>query len=114
MASSLKEVVGAMLSSVANARMISDAQTATIAQSYQNDTLMRYFPVPRVEIKEVAFDLKVAVMEITENETMVETSTAALQDFRPETLTQIRVTAHIQNYLLQQNSENVLQLIPTQ
>lgn len=114
MANTLKEVVGAMLSSVANARMISDAETSRIAQSYQNDTLMRYFPIPRIEIKEVSFELKIAVLEVTEGETMVETSTSILQDFRPETLTQIRVAAHIQNYLLQQNSENVLQLIPTQ
>jgi len=114
MATTLKVFLGSLLSGVAEARMIGDAQTAQIADAYQKDKLLRYFPVGRVEIKEIVFEVKLAVLDVVENETMVESTTSALQEYRPETLTQLKLCANLQNYVIQSAENTDLVLIPTQ
>lgn len=111
MANTLKEVLGSLLSEVANARMLSDTQTALMVQTYQNHELMQYFTVPRIEIKELTFELKLAVVSVSENEVLVEANTTNLQDFDINTLTQVRLVTYTQNYALLKKQDNSTELI---
>lgn len=54
----LKTVIGSILGSVAEARSLSDRVSRDLAVLYEKDALMRAFPVPRIEIDTIDFDLK--------------------------------------------------------
>lgn len=58
--SQLHHIVGAILRDIAQSRVTSDLYSREISQYYEKDSLLRLFPVPRSEIKEVEFDLKFA------------------------------------------------------
>lgn len=60
----LQQVVGAILRDLAKARFGSDLYSRSIARYYENDYLLRKFPVPRSDIEEVEIDLKFSISEI--------------------------------------------------
>ncbi len=57
----LYQVVGAILRDIAQARVASDLYTRSISLNYEQDSLLRRFPVPRADITDVEIDLKFAV-----------------------------------------------------
>lgn len=60
----LHQVIGAILRDIAQARVTSDLYTRDVSQYYEQDSLLRIFPVPRSEISEVAIDLRFAISKI--------------------------------------------------
>jgi hypothetical protein len=60
----LNQVIGAVLRDIAQARFTSDLYSRQISFVYEQDSLLRRFPVPRAEIQQVEFDLKFAIKEV--------------------------------------------------
>lgn len=60
----LQQVVGAILRDLAKARFSADIYSRSIARYYENDYLLRKFPVPRADVEEVEIDLKFSIAEI--------------------------------------------------
>jgi hypothetical protein len=64
----LYEVVGAILRDVAQARFMSDLYSRHISQVYEEDSLLRRFPVPRAEVQSVEFEFKFIITEVVPDE----------------------------------------------
>jgi hypothetical protein len=64
----LYQIIGAVLRDVAQARFMSDRYSRQISNQYEKDSLMRTFPVPRVEIDEVEFDLHFGITSVAVDE----------------------------------------------
>ncbi len=60
----LHHVIGAILRDIAQARVTSDLYTRDVSRYYEQDSLLRIFPVPRSEISEVNIDLRFAISRI--------------------------------------------------
>lgn len=63
----LHQIVGGILRDIAQARVTSDVYSKHVSRYYEQDPLLRRFPVPRAEIEDVDLDLKFVVGEITED-----------------------------------------------
>ncbi|MTI32112.1 hypothetical protein [Xanthovirga aplysinae] len=61
---SLREVLGAVLKEVSDSRFLSDKYSRELSRVYQQDDIMKVFPVPRSEIKELDLELKFAFDEV--------------------------------------------------
>ncbi|MGF1629109.1 MAG: hypothetical protein ACFCUT_06530 [Kiloniellaceae bacterium] len=64
----LQQVVGAILRDLAKARFSADLYSRSIARYYENDYLLRRFPVPRADVEEVEIDLKFSIADVPESE----------------------------------------------
>ena len=64
----LQQIVGAILRDLAKARFSADLYSRSIARYYENDYLLRRFPVPRADVEEVELDLKFSIAEVPESE----------------------------------------------
>jgi hypothetical protein len=60
----LHHLIGAILRDIAQGRVTSDLYSREVSRYYEQDSLLRLFPIPRTEIKEVEIDLKFAIAEI--------------------------------------------------
>jgi hypothetical protein len=60
----LGDVIGALLSDVARARVRADIEAMTIAEAYSRDPLLKHFPVPRFTLPEIVVDLPVLVSTV--------------------------------------------------
>jgi hypothetical protein len=74
----LCQVVGAILRDVSQARFMSDLYSRQISFSYENDSLLRRFPVPRAEIEEVEFNLPFVVTGVRVDEKRHQSRNAAV------------------------------------
>ncbi|KIH76031.1 hypothetical protein SAMN05660860_02650 [Geoalkalibacter ferrihydriticus] len=54
----LHQILGALLRDIAQARFSSDIYSRNISRYYEQNSLLRRFPVPRAEIEEVEIELK--------------------------------------------------------
>jgi hypothetical protein len=61
----LYQLIGTVLRDIAHARHVSDVFSRQLSHSYERDSLLRRFPVPRAEISEVEFELKFWLKNIT-------------------------------------------------
>ncbi|MBE7176795.1 MAG: hypothetical protein INR69_10340 [Mucilaginibacter polytrichastri] len=95
----LSEVIGAMLSNIAEARANSDRMSARLAQVYQKDELLQYFPVPRIDIKELNIQLKVAVISVDKGDPEVVVEAAKLREIGEQALSVISIDATVKNYV---------------
>ncbi len=57
----LNQIIGALLRDVAQARFSSDLYSRNISRYYEQNSLLRRFPVPRAEIEEIEFEIKFAL-----------------------------------------------------
>ena len=64
----LQQVVGAILRDLAKARFSADLYSRSIARYYENDYLLRRFPVPRADVEEVELDLKFSIASVPDSE----------------------------------------------
>lgn len=64
----LQQVVGAILRDLAKARFNADLYSRSISRYYENDYLLRRFPVPRADVEEVELDLKFSIAEVAGSE----------------------------------------------
>lgn len=62
----LREVVGAILRDITEARAQADAASRDMAVMYAKDPILRTFTVPRTEIRDLKLDLKIAVGGLAE------------------------------------------------
>ena len=60
----LDQVIGAILSDITHARFTSDLCSRSISRHYEQDSLLRRFPVPRAEITELEIDLRFALSRV--------------------------------------------------
>ncbi len=60
----LYQIVGAMLRDITQARVMSDLYSRSISRRYEQDSLLRRFPVPRAEISELEIDLSFALSRV--------------------------------------------------
>lgn len=60
----LFQIIGAVLRDIAQARYMSDRYSRQISYRYEEDSVLRRFPVPRVEIEEAEFDLHFSVQAV--------------------------------------------------
>jgi hypothetical protein len=68
----LQQVVGAILRDLAKARFSSDLYSRSISRYYENDYLLRKFPVPRSDVEEVEIDLKFSIAEVLSSQVNAE------------------------------------------
>lgn len=59
----LHHVVGAIMRDLARSRVAADVFSRNISRFYEQDSLLRVFPVPRTEISEVTIDLRFAIAD---------------------------------------------------
>jgi hypothetical protein len=64
----LQQVIGAILRDLGKARFSADLYSRSIARYYENDYLLRRFPVPRADVEEVEIDLKFSITEVPGSE----------------------------------------------
>ena len=62
----LSEYIGSLVSSITNARMMSDIQTVKVAEEYAKHHLLKLFSVPRMRIDDVEITIPIALDEIEE------------------------------------------------
>lgn len=74
----LHHIIGAILRDIAQSRVTSDLFSREISRYYEQDSLMRMFPIPRSEIREMTVDLKFAVINVSLDETRTEDREARL------------------------------------
>ena len=60
----LHHLIGAILRDIAQGRVTSDLYSREVSRYYEQDSLLRLFPIPRTEIKEVEINLKFGISEI--------------------------------------------------
>jgi hypothetical protein len=63
----LQQVVGAILRDLAKARFSADLYSRSISRYYENDYLLRRFPVPRADVDEVEIDLKFSIAAVPDS-----------------------------------------------
>ncbi|WP_317933233.1 hypothetical protein [Halioxenophilus sp. WMMB6] len=63
----LQQILSALIRDISKARFSSDLYSRSIARYYENDYLLRRFPIPRTEIEEIEIDLKFAISDISDN-----------------------------------------------
>lgn len=68
----LHDVVGAILRDIAQARVTSDLYSREVSRYYEEDSLLRMFPIPRTEIKEVEIDLSFGIADVRKDVTREE------------------------------------------
>jgi len=74
----LYQVVGAALRDIAQARFTSDVYSRQISFLYEQDPVLRRFPVPRVDVEEVELTLHFAVQEVAVDNSRRTTTNAAI------------------------------------
>jgi hypothetical protein len=65
----LHQILGSLFSDIAQSVFTSDLYSRDVSRYYEQDGLLRHFPVPRTEISEMEFDLKFAISGIELNPT---------------------------------------------
>lgn len=63
----LHQVIGAILRDIAQARVTSDLYSRETSRYYEQDPLLRLFPIPRSEIQEIVMDLQFVISEVAED-----------------------------------------------
>jgi hypothetical protein len=60
----LSLLIGSLLRDLAQSRVISDTYSRDVSVDYQDDPILRLFPVPRMEIKEVSISIPISVKSV--------------------------------------------------
>lgn len=65
----LNEYIGSLVSSITNARVMSDIQTVTVAEEYAKHHLLQHFSIPRLRIDDIEMTIPIA-LDDTEQKTV--------------------------------------------
>jgi hypothetical protein len=60
----LHHVIGAILRDIAQGRVSSDLYSREVSRYYEQDSMLRLFPIPRTEIKEIQIDLRFGIQAV--------------------------------------------------
>jgi hypothetical protein len=74
----LHHIIGAILRDISQARFTSDLYSRNVSRYYEQDPLLRRFPVPRSEIEEVDIDIKFAVLDVSPEQSRTESREASM------------------------------------
>lgn len=74
----LQQIVSAILRDLAKARFSADIFSRSVSRYYEQDFLLRRFPVPRTEIEEVEVELKFSIRQVLPEPLHTENREAAL------------------------------------
>lgn len=61
----LNDYIGSLVSSITNARVMSDIQTVKVAEQYAQHDLLKHFSIPRLRIDDIEMTIPIALEEIT-------------------------------------------------
>jgi hypothetical protein len=86
---SLRQFLGALISEVTRARVISDSASAAVALRYLDHDLLKAFPIPRMQIKDLDVELHFAVAPGVEGVTVF-AETAVRQHVRLQLASYLR------------------------
>ena len=62
----LNDYIGSLVSSITNARVMSDIQTVKVAEEYAKHDLLKHFSIPRMRIDDIEMTIPIALDELTE------------------------------------------------
>jgi len=62
----LEEYIGSLVSSITNARVMSDIQTVKVAEEYAKHNLLKHFSIPRMRIDDIEMTIPIALDEVNE------------------------------------------------
>lgn len=62
----LNEYIGSIVSSITDARAMSDIQTVRVAKAYEGHDLLKHFSIPRMRIEDIEITVPVALDELNE------------------------------------------------
>jgi len=62
----LNEYIGSIVSSITDARTMSDIQTVKVAEAYAKHNLLKHFSIPRMKIDDIEMTIPVALDELNE------------------------------------------------
>jgi len=62
----LNDYIGSLVSSITNARVMSDIQTVKVAEEYAKHKLLKHFSIPRMRIDDIEMTIPIALDEINE------------------------------------------------
>jgi hypothetical protein len=62
----LNDYIGSLVSSITNARVMSDLQTVKIAEEYANHKLLQHFSVPRMRIDDIEMTIPIGLHTVDE------------------------------------------------
>ncbi|MFP4065754.1 MAG: hypothetical protein ACLFS0_09675, partial [Bacteroidales bacterium] len=65
----LRDYIGSIVASIAEARVMSDVQTVEVAEQYARHELLKHFSVPRMRIEDVELTIPVALAAADPKET---------------------------------------------
>lgn len=62
----LNDYIGSLVSSITNARVMSDIQTVKVAEEYAKHNLLKHFSIPRMRIDDIEMTIPIAIDELNE------------------------------------------------
>lgn len=62
----LNDYIGSLVSSITNARVMSDIMTVKVAEEYAKHDLLKHFSIPRLRIDNIEMTIPIALDELTE------------------------------------------------
>jgi hypothetical protein len=62
----LNDYIGSLVSSITNARVMSDIQTVKVAEEYAKHNLLKHFSIPRMRIDDIEMTIPIALDEISD------------------------------------------------
>ncbi len=97
----LKDIIAAIISDIASARAEADHQSAILAEQYGKDPVLQFFPVPRVDIKDLSVELKFAVdkADIEKKSLSIVTEGKTLSQMPQQAVSVLTIDTEIKNYL---------------
>lgn len=81
----LHHIVGTILKDIAQSRVYSDIYSYEVSVHYEKDSLLRQFPVPRTEVKELELEMKFAFSDKQNEEATQISDSQRLGVFRTQT-----------------------------
>ena len=79
----LNDYLGSLVSSITNARVMSDIQTVKVAEEYAKHNLLKHFSIPRMRIDTIEMTIPIALDEINEK---VETTFEPINNIKFNTI----------------------------
>ena len=101
----LNVIIGSIVRSITEAQIVGDKLSQAISEEYKDDEILRIFPVPRAEIKNINIQLKFSINSVDSNVNNPDSSNIdiailkeELKDIKETTLSNISIDAGIRNY----------------
>ncbi len=105
----LNQVIGTILQDIGKAKQSADVTSKEIGEQYKKDGILKHFPIPRVEIKNLTIDLKFAVTNVKNNEIEIAVTNSELEKMPEANISSLQLNTEINKYQID-NQQNVIEL----